>query len=176
MANKKKINGIQKVILFFGERLEIIFFFVFILVLIVSGRATLALSNENNSQNVKHKNNWYQRGVVLPTRHEKKLDIRYSLAVIKITPTPTPVIVINTNSNGVWEKLADCETHGNWNSNTGNGYFGGLQFNQSTWNGTGGTGNPASASKEEQIIRGKILQAARGWEPWTGCSRKLGLI
>lgn len=77
--------------------------------------------------------------------------------------------------NSVWDSLAQCESGGNWGINTGNGYYGGLQFTLSTWRGVGGSGYPHQASREEQIYRGKILQARSGWGQWPACSAKLGL-
>lgn len=96
------------------------------------------------------------------------------------TPTPTPVptnapAAVDPNSDEVWDRLAICEAGGNWSIDTGNGYFGGLQFNQGAWESVGGTGNPAQASREEQITRGKMLQQKRGWGAWGGCSAQLGL-
>ncbi len=74
-----------------------------------------------------------------------------------------------------WERLADCESGQRWDINTGNGYYGGLQFSLSTWRGVGGTGYPHEHSKWEQIHRGEILQQRSGWGQWPHCSRKLGL-
>lgn len=176
MSEKNINNYLQKVILFFGERLAIILFFVFVMGLLISGHATQVLSHEKETQNVKQENNWYQKGVTLPARYDEKLDIEYKLSSIEVTPTQTPIIIVSSSSNDIWEKLADCETHGNWGSNTGNGYYGGLQFSEGAWISTGGTGNPASVSKDEQIMRGKILQQRRGWSPWSNCSKKLNLL
>jgi LysM repeat protein len=78
-------------------------------------------------------------------------------------------------NGGVWDRLAACESGGNWSINTGNGYYGGLQFTQATWNAVGGSGSPSQATKSEQIKRGKILQARSGWGQWPACSAKLGL-
>lgn len=75
----------------------------------------------------------------------------------------------------VWDNLARCESGGNWAINTGNGYYGGLQFTASTWKAVGGSGLPHQASKEEQIMRGQILQARSGWGQWPACTKKLGL-
>jgi LysM repeat protein len=80
-----------------------------------------------------------------------------------------------SGGSGVWDRLAACESGGNWNINTGNGYYGGLQFSLSTWRGVGGSGYPHQASRSEQIKRGKILQVRSGWGQWPACSAKLGL-
>lgn len=75
----------------------------------------------------------------------------------------------------VWDRLAACESGGNWSINTGNGYYGGLQFSQSSWNAAGGSGSPASASREEQIRVAENLQQMQGWGAWPACSAQLGL-
>jgi resuscitation-promoting factor RpfB len=81
----------------------------------------------------------------------------------------------STPSDSVWDKLAECESGGNWSINTGNGYYGGLQFSLSTWRAYGGSGMPHEASREEQIAIAKKLQADAGWGSWPACSSKLGL-
>jgi resuscitation-promoting factor RpfB len=81
----------------------------------------------------------------------------------------------STPSGSVWDKLAQCESGGNWSINTGNGYYGGLQFSLSTWRAYGGSGYPHQASREEQIRIAKKLQADAGWGAWPACSSKLGL-
>jgi hypothetical protein len=75
----------------------------------------------------------------------------------------------------VWDALARCEAGGNWSINTGNGYYGGLQFSASSWRAVGGTGLPHQHSRETQIAMGERLRAAQGWGAWPSCSRKLGL-
>jgi uncharacterized protein YabE (DUF348 family) len=81
----------------------------------------------------------------------------------------------STPSGSVWDKLAKCESGGNWSINTGNGYYGGLQFNLGTWRAYGGSGLPSNASRERQIAIAKKLQADAGWGAWPACSRKIGL-
>ena len=80
-----------------------------------------------------------------------------------------------TPSGSVWDKLAECESGGNWSINTGNGYYGGLQFSLSTWRAYGGTGMPHEASREEQIAVAKLVQADQGWGAWPACTAKLGI-
>jgi uncharacterized protein YabE (DUF348 family) len=78
--------------------------------------------------------------------------------------------------NTVWDALAQCESGGNWAINTGNGYYGGLQFNVGTWRAYGGTGLPSQASRETQIaIATKLRDASGGYGAWPGCAAKLGL-
>jgi resuscitation-promoting factor RpfA len=77
--------------------------------------------------------------------------------------------------DSAWDRLAQCESGGRWNINTGNGYYGGLQFNLQTWRGVGGSGYPHQASRETQIAMANRLHDARGFQPWPSCSKKLGL-
>jgi len=88
---------------------------------------------------------------------------------------PQPVI----SDGEVWDRLAGCEAGGNWAINTGNGYYGGLQFNISTWNSNGGgqyASRPDLASREQQIaIATKVRDGRGGYSAWPACARKLGL-
>ena len=81
----------------------------------------------------------------------------------------------STPSDSVWDRLAECESGGNWSINTGNGFYGGLQFTLSTWRAYGGTGMPHEASREEQIAVAERVQDAQGWGAWPGCTSKLGI-
>lgn len=74
-----------------------------------------------------------------------------------------------------WDSLAQCESGGNWSTNTGNGFSGGLQFTSSTWAAYGGTGSPADASREQQIAVAERVQASQGWGAWPSCASQLGL-
>ena len=78
-------------------------------------------------------------------------------------------------SGGVWDKIARCESGGNWHINTGNGFYGGLQFTRSTWRAYGGSGMPHQASRSRQIAVAKRVQASQGWGAWPACTSKLGL-
>jgi resuscitation-promoting factor RpfA len=75
----------------------------------------------------------------------------------------------------VWAALAECESGGDWSINTGNGYYGGLQFLPSSWEAAGGTGMPHEASPEEQIRVAENLLEMQGWGAWPACSAELGL-
>jgi resuscitation-promoting factor RpfB len=80
------------------------------------------------------------------------------------------------SGNTVWDSLAQCESGGNWAINTGNGYYGGLQFTIGTWQAYGGTGLPSSASRETQIaIATKVRDASGGYGAWPACAASLGL-
>jgi len=87
----------------------------------------------------------------------------------------TTSIAAPVADGSVWDKLAQCEAGGNWAINTGNGFYGGLQFTAGSWAGVGGSGLPHQASREEQIARAQMLLARQGWGAWPACSAKLGL-
>lgn len=81
-------------------------------------------------------------------------------------------------ASGAWRALAQCESGGNWSINSGNGYYGGLQFSASSWAGAGGTRYaplPHQATPAEQIATAEVLRANGGWGHWPACSAKLGL-
>ena len=93
-------------------------------------------------------------------------------------PAAPPQRVVTYAGDSVWDDLARCESGGNWAINTGNGYYGGLQFSLGTWQQYGGTefaAYPHEATREEQIIVAERLRAARGYAPWPACRAKLGL-
>jgi len=73
-----------------------------------------------------------------------------------------------------WDAIAQCESSGNWNTNTGNGYYGGLQFSQSTWKAYGGTGSASSASREQQIAVAERVLQGQGIGAWPVCGKKGG--
>lgn len=81
----------------------------------------------------------------------------------------------SADSGSAWDRLAQCESGGNWAINTGNGFSGGLQFTSRTWRGFGGAGAAHHASREQQIVVAERVLAKQGWGAWPACSRKLGL-
>lgn len=93
------------------------------------------------------------------------------------TSSPAP----NYASGGtVWDRIAQCESGGNWSINTGNGYSGGLQFAHSTWPAYGGrefAPMAYMATREQQIIVAERIRASQGgtYQAWPGCRLKLGL-
>jgi resuscitation-promoting factor RpfB len=83
-----------------------------------------------------------------------------------------PPVVSFSSGNTVWDRIAECESGGNWSINTGNGYYGGLQFSLSTWQAYGGTGYPHQHSREEQIAVAERLRAAQGgYGAWPHCGQ-----
>lgn len=104
-------------------------------------------------------------------------------------PTPMPVEAAPTGATesdafpsspaySVWDGLARCESTSSWTTNTGNGYYGGLQEDLVFWRRHGGlayASRPDLASRAEQIAVAEVGLAAQGWGAWPVCSRRLGL-
>ena len=96
-----------------------------------------------------------------------------------LVATPLVMATGTANADSVnWDAIAACESGGNWSINTGNGYYGGLQFSASTWRAYGGgefAPNAHQATREQQIVVAERTLASQGWGAWPACSRKLGL-
>ena len=86
--------------------------------------------------------------------------------------TPSGTVIVD----GIWLQLAQCESSGDWGIDTGNTFYGGLQFTLSSWRAVGGAGYPHQAHPMEQIARADYLQRIQGWQAWPMCAAKLGLI
>ncbi|ANS26668.1 transglycosylase family protein [Rhodococcus opacus] len=97
--------------------------------------------------------------------------------VIRVGAKPgTEVPPVENGS--VWDALAQCEATGNWAINTGNGFFGGVQFDQNTWERQGGlkyAPRADLATREEQIAVASKTQKTQGWGAWPSCSGRLGV-
>ncbi len=90
-------------------------------------------------------------------------------------PATSPTQRSAAVGGSVWDRLAQCESGGNWAINTGNGYSGGLQFSPGTWQANGGSGLAHNASRAEQIRVAQRVLASQGWGAWPSCSARLGL-
>jgi uncharacterized protein YabE (DUF348 family) len=127
-----------------------------------------------------------RRDLVIKTYFENGVVVSRNVVTTKTLVAPVSAIVrvgtkkrVTSNFAGgstVWDALARCESGGNWAINTGNGYYGGLQFNASTWHAYGGSGLPNQNSREEQIrIAEKVRAATGGYGSWPACAASLGL-
>ena len=88
------------------------------------------------------------------------------------TGQPSNTVIVD----GIWLQLAQCESSGNWAIDTGNTFYGGLQFTLDSWRFVGGAGYPHEAHPMEQIARADYLQRIQGWKAWPLCAEKLGLL
>jgi len=99
--------------------------------------------------------------------------VPFVAAIPMMTASPA-----SADKTSAWDRLASCESGGNWGINTGNGYYGGVQFAYGTWTGNGGTkfaSRADLATRNEQIIIAARALENSGWGPWPACSSRLGL-
>ncbi|SDE35470.1 resuscitation-promoting factor [Rhodococcus tukisamuensis] len=97
--------------------------------------------------------------------------------VVRVGAKPGTEVPEVTNGS-TWDALAKCEATGNWAINTGNGYYGGVQFDQNTWERQGGlkyAPRADLATREEQIAIATKTQRTQGWGAWPSCSSRLGV-
>ncbi|HEV7581444.1 MAG TPA: transglycosylase family protein [Mycobacterium sp.] len=111
---------------------------------------------------------------------------RLPIANIVITPARDSVVRVGTKpgtevppvtDGSIWDAIAGCEAGGNWAINTGNGYYGGVQFDQSTWERNGGlrfASRADLASRDEQITVAQVTRERQGWGAWPVCSGRAG--
>jgi resuscitation-promoting factor RpfB len=111
---------------------------------------------------------------------------RIPVANVVIAPARESVVRVGTKpgtdvppvSNGsIWDAIAGCEAGGNWAINTGNGYYGGVQFDQGTWERNGGlrfAPRADMATREEQITVAEVTRERQGWGAWPVCSGRAG--
>jgi resuscitation-promoting factor RpfB len=86
---------------------------------------------------------------------------------------PAPTTSNYATGSSVWDRIAACESGGNWAANTGNGYYGGLQFSLSTWQSYGGSGRPDQNSREAQIaVAERVRDAEGGYGAWPVCGQR----
>jgi hypothetical protein len=108
------------------------------------------------------------------TANLKKLTVRAGLVgALTLAPFGLATATASADTGHNWDAVAQCESGGNWSTSTGNGYSGGLQFSPSTWQANGGTGDPASASREEQIRVAENVLASQGPGAWPVCGQYL---
>ncbi|MDQ0306350.1 transglycosylase family protein [Kitasatospora herbaricolor] len=112
----------------------------------------------------------------------KRNRVRTALMAGAVLALPVAGLVTANSASAApastWDKVAQCEATGNWAINSGNGFYGGLQFTSSTWAAFGGTAyapQAHQATKAQQIAIGEKVLAAQGPGAWPVCSVKAGL-
>ncbi|MFI5792870.1 transglycosylase family protein [Streptomyces sp. NPDC051677] len=113
--------------------------------------------------------------------HTRKSSLKTAVLAGAVLLAPLGLLSATGNAaaadSGVWDRIAQCESGGNWHINTGNGYYGGLQFSASTWAAYGGTAYASTADKAgkaQQISVAAKVQKAQGWGAWPTCSARAG--
>ncbi|MFT4088265.1 MAG: transglycosylase family protein [Gordonia sp. (in: high G+C Gram-positive bacteria)] len=104
----------------------------------------------------------------------KKLATRTAIAgALTIAPLGAVAATAHAEGGHNWDAVAQCESGGDWAINTGNGYYGGLQFSLQTWQGYGGAGLPSDNSREEQIRIAEKVLVGQGVGAWPTCGPNL---
>jgi len=139
------------------------------------GRSTVVRSGHAGLRNVTYRIT-FENGHLVARKVVAQEVLRRPVAEIERVGTRTVATTNFAGGSTVWDRLAQCESGGNWATNTGNGYYGGLQFSLGTWQAYGGSGLPSNASRETQIaIATKIRNASGGYGAWPACAASLGL-
>jgi resuscitation-promoting factor RpfE len=106
----------------------------------------------------------------------KNIRKTFGLVTVAGALTVAPMVIgagtANADGGHNWDAVAACESGGNWAINTGNGYYGGLQFNLGTWRANGGTGLPHQASRSEQIRVAENIASHQGMGAWPVCGHR----
>ena len=115
------------------------------------------------------------RDVTYRSRFRNGRLVQRSVVSARVLRAATPTVIAvgtKTVDTGIWDRIAACESGGNWATNTGNGYYGGLQFNLGTWHAYGGSGRPDQNSREQQIaVAERVRDASGGYGAWPVCGR-----
>jgi len=112
-------------------------------------------------------------------KHRKQSRIVAGVAKVAlagaVVAVPMAMAATPANASSVnWDAVANCESGGNWATNTGNGFYGGLQFTLGTWHANGGVGMPQNASREQQIAVAERVLASQGIHAWPVCGLRAG--
>jgi len=141
----------------------------------LQGHSTVIRPGHDGQRNVTYRIVFRNGHLIARTVISQEM-LRDPVAQVERVGTKSVATSNYAGGNSVWDKIAQCESGGNWATNTGNGYYGGLQFSLGTWQANGGTGLPSNASRETQIaIATKIRNASGGYGAWPACSQALGL-
>jgi uncharacterized protein YabE (DUF348 family) len=141
----------------------------------LEGHSTVVRAGRDGSRDVTYRIVFRNGRLVARTVVTQQV-LRDPVAQIERVGTKSVATSNFAGGSTVWDRLAQCEAGGNWATNTGNGYYGGLQFSLGTWQAYGGSGLPSNASRETQIaIATKVRNASGGYGAWPACAASLGL-
>jgi uncharacterized protein YabE (DUF348 family) len=139
------------------------------------GDTSVVRAGENGLRDVTYRITFRNGHLVVRKVLRQRVLTRPVSAIVKVG-TKEAVTTNFAGGNTVWDRLAQCESGGNWAINTGNGYYGGLQFSLGTWRAYGGTGLPSQHTREYQImIATRLRNASGGYGAWPACAAELGL-
>jgi hypothetical protein len=116
----------------------------------------------------------YRKPARRPYRSTRPYRVRASRKAIR-PRVARPIRPQAVPTGDAWARLRQCESGGNYRTNTGNGFYGAYQFHPGTWRGLGFPGLPHQAPPEMQDEAARKLQARSGWGQWPACTRRLGL-
>ncbi len=114
----------------------------------------------------------------LPTRLRASLTALVAMTAALVLGAGLLAAPTIAATDRTWNRLANCESGGNWHINTGNGYYGGLQFSRSTWRAYSGghfARRADNARRIEQVAVAQRVLRRQGWGAWPSCSSRLGL-
>ena len=145
----------------------------------------LNLNTNTLSLSVKDKRPTFVDAVVKPLKASQeakaKADAEAALkaqqlkSIAKAGPAANSTKLV-IGGDDAFAKLRFCEAGGNYNTNTGNGYYGAYQYDMRTWGNYSGYARPDLAPPEVQDAKARETQSRRGWSPWPSCARRLGLL
>ena len=144
---------------------------------ILEGETKTVREGTDGVRDVTYKIRFRNGDVVKRSIVKQKVLEEPTATIVKVgTKTAPEAPAANFASGGtVWDQIAECESGGNWAANTGNGYYGGLQFNPDTWRAYGGSGMPHENSREQQIAVAERVRAAEGgYGAWPHCGAQFG--
>ncbi|MGZ4446141.1 MAG: transglycosylase family protein [Nocardioides sp.] len=135
-----------------------------------TGDSTVVRSGQDGLRNVTYRLT-YRNGKLAVTKVLHQTVLRDPISeILKVGTKTAPPTTNYASGSSPWDRIAQCESGGNWAANTGNGYYGGLQFNLSTWRSYGGVSRPDLTSREYQIsIAEKVRAASGGYGAWPVC-------
>jgi uncharacterized protein YabE (DUF348 family) len=140
----------------------------------MSGETQTVREGSDGARDVTYKVRFRNGEVVKRTVVKQRVLSRPVATIVKVGTKQA--VESNFASGGtVWDQIAQCESGGNWAANTGNGYYGGLQFNAGTWRAYGGSGMPHENSREQQIaVAERVAAAEGGYGAWPHCGAQFG--